>query len=305
MYAAGFAVGVLLIGVYLALMVGIYILCQFGLYRMAKHAGIPGAWLAFVPVAGGYVLGLLAERAVYTFTGRQRRLALWNVLLPGIAVGGAVLMGVAAVVSPRSWGTLTLLSLLLILGSIAGFAVFCYSLYYVFKDYAPDNTVLFTVLGIFLGIYWIFFLVVMNTVPVSVTGFGAYLYGRPKYDKDHRWPRNPPDQPGYGGGYGGYGGYGGPGGPGYPGGQSSPYTTRPEDYRSRQDYPPQGGAPQGGQYPPPGGFGGLGGGYDPAHPGYYPQQPRQSQQPQQPQPDQWGGYREPQPGPGEKKNGEE
>ena len=247
-------------------------------------------------MAGGYVLGLLAERAVYTFTGRQRRLALWNVLLPGIAVGGAVLMGVAAVVSPRSWGTLTLLSLLLILGSIAGFAVFCYSLYYVFKDYAPDNTALFTILGIFLGIYWIFFLVVMNTVPVSVTGFGAYLYGRPKYDKDHRWPRNPPDQPGYGGGYGGYGG---PGGPGYPGGQGSPYTTRPEDYRSRQ-----GGAPQGGQYPPPGGFGGLGGGYDPAHPGYYPQQQPQ-QQPQQPQPDQWGGYREPQPGPGEKKNGEE
>lgn len=256
-YGMSILVGGVFLLFYLAFLLGVYVLTQFGLYRMARHAGIPGAWLAFVPIGSGYITGLLAERAVYTYTGQRRRLALWNTLLPAVTAAGVILIVILALAdSPLNAGVwLGLIAMLV--GGIVGFVVFCYSLYYIFKDYAPDNAVLFTLLGIFLGIYWIFFLVVMNAVPVSVTGFGVYPYGRPKYDKYHQWPQTPPDQPGYGP-YGPQGGYGGYPGQGYGQGQSSPYTTRPQDYAGGR-----------GSYPPPGGFGGMGAGYDPAHPERY------------------------------------
>ena len=269
MVAMGFAMAGVVLLIYLVFLLGIYVLSQFGLYRMARHAGIPGAWLAFIPVGNGYITGLLAERAVFTYTGRQRRLAFWNLLLQGIITGLALLMIILSLGTSGSDGIYFIIGLAVIFSailSIAAAIVYIYSLYYIFKDYAPDNAVLFTILGVVFSIYWIFLLVVMNVVPVSVTGFGTYPYGRPKYDKYHQWPQNPPQQPGYGpqGGYGGYQGYPNQGYSGYQGGYpgqgpqpGGSYTTRPGDY-----------APGPGAYPPPN-FNNMGGGYDPNHPQQY------------------------------------
>ena len=70
---------------YLVMLVGVQILCTFGLWRMANHAGVPHAWLAFLPVGNAYVTGMLAERAIYTYTGKRSRLALWTPALAGCA----------------------------------------------------------------------------------------------------------------------------------------------------------------------------------------------------------------------------
>lgn len=241
-----FIVGLL---VYLAFIAGMYVLCAFGVWRMASHAGVPHAWLTFVPFGNAYVVGMLAERAIYTFTGRRSRLALWCPVSQGIAFVGVFLVIGFALVG-LDFGVPVVLALLLCLGgSIAAMVLYFYATFYVFKDYAPDNAVLYTILGILFGIYWIFQLVEMNTVPVSVTGFGSWPGGRPKYDRYHQW--GPASAPG---------GY-----PGYPGQPGGVYTTNPsqqscttdpgqQPYQSQQPYQGQGPQfyqQQGGCYQPP------------------------------------------------------
>lgn len=195
---------------YLVMLVGVQILCTFGLWRMANHAGVPHAWLAFLPVGNAYVTGMLAERAIYTYTGKRSRLALWTPALQGIALMGLMMVAGLIIIDSDFNAFVALALLILFAGSILGTILYFYAIYYVFKDYAPDNATLYTILGILFGIYWIFQLVEMNTVPVSVTGFGPWPGSRPKYNRTHQWsPSQPPA------------GY--PGQP-YPGG---PYATNP------------------------------------------------------------------------------
>jgi hypothetical protein len=195
---------------YLVMLVGVQILCTFGLWRMANHAGVPHAWLAFLPVGNAYVTGMLAERAIYTYTGKRSRLALWTPALQGIALMGLMMVAGLIIIDSDFNAFVALALLILFAGSILGTILYFYAIYYVFKDYAPDNATLYTILGILFGIYWIFQLVEMNTVPVSVTGFGPWPGSRPKYNRTHQWsPTQPPA------------GY--PGQP-YPGG---PYATNP------------------------------------------------------------------------------
>ena len=213
---------------YLVMLVGVQILCTFGLWRMANHAGVPHAWLAFLPVGNAYVTGMLAERAIYTYTGKRSRLALWTPALQGIALMGLMMVAGLIIIESDFNAFVALALLILFAGSILGTILYFYAIYYVFKDYAPDNATLYTILGILFGIYWIFQLVEMNTVPVSVTGFGPWPGSRPKYNQTHQWsPSQPPA------------GY--PGQP-YPGGPLPPAPPHP---------PPPGGPPPPTPPPPP------------------------------------------------------
>ena len=180
--------------VYLAIIAGLSVLLGFGRYRMAKHAGIPHAWLGLVPFGNAYITGLLAERAVYTYTGKKRSLAFWYLIAQCVVfVGALAVLGLA--IWDIDFGLGVGMAVLgLFLGLIAYFALGIYCVYYVFKDYSPDNATIYIVLSILFHIYWIFLLVEMNTVPVSVTGFQSWPYGRPKYDRYHQW--QPPQGPG-------------------------------------------------------------------------------------------------------------
>ena len=234
---------------YLVMLVGVQILCTFGLWRMANHAGVPHAWLAFLPVGNAYVTGMLAERAIYTYTGKRSRLALWTPALQGIALMGLMMVAGLIIIESDFNAFVALALLILFAGSILGTILYFYAIYYVFKDYAPDNATLYTILGILFGIYWIFQLVEMNTVPVSVTGFGPWPGSRPKYNRTHQWsPSQPPA---------GYPGQPYPGGPyatnpTQPPYQGGPYTTSPTQppyqggpYATNPTQPPyQGQGPQ-------------------------------------------------------------
>lgn len=224
---------------YFVILGGVWVLTNFGLYRMAKHAGIPKAWLALVPIGNAWIIGLLAERSVYTYTQRPRHLARWVTILQAVPLVSLVLV-IALALADSDFNALVGLSLfLLIIGGLVGAVLYYYALYYIFKDYSPDNAILFFLLGLFFGIYWIFLLVEMNTVPVSVTGFGVFPYGRPKYDRFHQWSPGPAP------------------GPGYPppayGPQSTTYTTNPGQQPGgypQQPYTTNPGQPYQGPQPP-------------------------------------------------------
>lgn len=220
---------------YLVILGGTWVLVSFGPYRMAKHAGIPRPWLALLPVGNAWILGLLAERSVYAHTQRPRRLAFWNTLLQALPLAALVLLFPLALADWDFNPLIGISLLVLVVSGLVGIVMYYYCIYHIFKDYAPDNALLYLLLGIFFNIYWIFFLVEMNTVPVSVTGFGTFPGGRPKYDRYHQWnqgfaaPGYPP--PGYG-----------PQGPAY--------TTNPGQ-QTYQGQGPQFYQGQGGYYQPP------------------------------------------------------
>ena len=66
MIGTRFAIGlfVFLIAMLFALTISLaeYLLFAFGVYKMAKNLGLPSPWMAFVPVASSYLLGLIAEK---------------------------------------------------------------------------------------------------------------------------------------------------------------------------------------------------------------------------------------------------
>lgn len=188
---------------YFAITFCVHLLYAFGPYRMAKHAGVPHAWVGLLPIGAGWLLGLLAERSLYAGTGRRSRLSVWTPLMQGIAFLGLGLVIYLIAIDSDFNGLVAFAAIAILVGSVAGTIFFFYSLYQVFRDYAPDNAVLYTILGILFNIYFIFLLVEMNTVPESVTGPGNFRNGRPKYDSNHQWNAAPP-QYGYSQGYGAY-----------------------------------------------------------------------------------------------------
>lgn len=73
-YLLTFAVMGAMVLVYLAIVGSIalvaYIIVQIPIYKMARNAGLPKAWLAFVPLAGTYVTVCLAKKPFDIFNGK-------------------------------------------------------------------------------------------------------------------------------------------------------------------------------------------------------------------------------------------
>ena len=172
--AAVAAVGGVLIFV-LLFAAACFILYSIGLYTMAKNAGIPNPWLAWIPIATGYILGLLAERSYYTFTGKQMpfsKILLWGYI--GVFVGSFI-------------------PFISALAGLAGIALMVFqliALFYLYKDYAPGKEVLYIVLSVIFSslAQAICLMLSRNTVPVSVTGFGQQV--QPSYQGGYQPPYN-------------------------------------------------------------------------------------------------------------------
>lgn len=157
-----------LIGV-IAVVVAIasYVISGLALSKMAKNAGIENPWLAWVPIAQLYILGMLAERSYRFHYGKALPVS-FAIILPvaqGINYAVSFLIG---------GGFSTFVGLLTAVCVGAG----CYL---VFKDYTPGKETLYTVLAVIISIsYPILLLINKDNVPVSVTGTG--FAAQPKYD---------------------------------------------------------------------------------------------------------------------------
>lgn len=163
------------------------VITGLGLFRMAKNAGVPYAWTAFLPVGNGYVTGMLADRSRYFYTGKAPRLGLafWLPVMQVLPVfGGLGLFGLMVLGGTIFNFLVGLFFMSFFSGGAAAVFLYFYSIYYIFRDYAPDNLLLYTVLGILFNICWVFLLVEMNTVPVSVCGPGPFPGGRPRYGRE-------------------------------------------------------------------------------------------------------------------------
>jgi len=173
MGVAGFALVFLLLFYFLIFAFAIvsYVLTALGMYTIARRRGIHHSWLAWVPVGDAWLLGSISDQYQYVAKGRvrNRRKVLLGLSLGMFAVlvlvfVGLFLMLLSEVSGDASelmfGGSLALILLgyfaILILAVIL--VVFQYiALYDLFASCDPDNSVLYLVLSILLGVVLPFF----------------------------------------------------------------------------------------------------------------------------------------------------
>ena len=137
-----------------ALAVGgaIYLLQAFGLYRMAQNLGLPSPWMAFVPVASSYLMGLIAEK---DSNGKDTLKYSWILLISQIVSfvfsGGYSLVGTFSF-ALGNIGALLILFVLSAIISIASAVFYYIALYRIYKLYDSDNAPIFIILSIFFSI---------------------------------------------------------------------------------------------------------------------------------------------------------
>ena len=147
-------------------MVGLalYVFRALSLYKIARRRGISNAWLAWVPVAGDWILGSVADQYQYVSKGRikNRRLPL---LLLGLCVAAlqtvTMLIGItwleisirtmtgqipAGAVSPLI-GAYVLPALAWI-GTVVQLVIRCFAVYDLYRSCTTRYNVLFLVLGL-------------------------------------------------------------------------------------------------------------------------------------------------------------
>jgi hypothetical protein len=120
-----------------------YVLKSIALTTMATNRGIDNPWLGWIPVADLYIAGsLVGEMAIFNY--RLDNMGLW---CPVIVIVGTVLCGIP------------------VLGVVFSVALLIFSIMFIhklFTIYSPDQSVLFTILSILLGLLPIFLFVVRN-----------------------------------------------------------------------------------------------------------------------------------------------
>lgn len=154
--------------------VALYVLRALGLYRLAKNAGIPAPWLAWVPVVNWYLLGLLCDRACCWHTGGRWNFALWLPVVntlgsPWFYVALVELLPYSTSTQVSGWMVASGLQGLLGLGATALTAA---ALYYFYRDYAPEREGLYTVLSVVLAFAapHVLLFLLRGRLPCSVTG---------------------------------------------------------------------------------------------------------------------------------------
>lgn len=159
----------------------------YGLFRMSQHAGLPRPWLAFFPLARVWHVSRLAERSYrFRHPKEPRDFLARNLLsfLPLLLLPLLCFLPEAADALGGFWGE-TLVVALMCWFLFSAF----HSYEWLLKDYAPQKE-LFHTSCLFIIPCRLFR--ERDTVPASVYGSVPKDRPLPKYDKNHRWKRNPP-----------------------------------------------------------------------------------------------------------------
>ena len=166
-----------------------------GPYKMAKNAGLPHAWAAFLPIGSVYTIGRLADRSRAFYNGRPSRFACWLLVLQIVSLVCLPLFFVS--IFARIYILSALLMLFCAGSGISALVLYYCSLYQVYKDYTPGDELLFLLLSIFISISTPIVLIInRNVVPVSVAGYQPY--GQPRYNRPASQPQYGPVYPQYG-----------------------------------------------------------------------------------------------------------
>lgn len=176
--AAGFAIIIFaFVGFILLLSLATWVFYSLGLYKLAKNQGMNNAWLAWIPIGNYYILGSVAKEAPFI----KKHIPRLDIIMP-IAAVVLILLSWALSFSQifhafqgfdsMYWGgdynpfNLTFfasLGLVPVSFVFSAFLIFVY--YHLFKLYAPNDAVLYTIISA-LGFAFIFIFIIRNKKPV-------------------------------------------------------------------------------------------------------------------------------------------
>lgn len=140
-----------------------YALTAIALKKLSENRGYEKGWLAWIPIANNYLLGSIAD-SIEAYNGKNksyRKIMLWLSIAPaasGVLMFLTVILGVVLgnSSSPESSFIIVPIMVILYMALLAGtiaLAIFGYIvLYKIYKDYAPDNAVIYLVLSIFVNV---------------------------------------------------------------------------------------------------------------------------------------------------------
>lgn len=143
-----------------------YIFNSIGLYTIAKNRGMKNPFLAFIPIANSYYLGKISDDINATMNKKSSN-AIWllvlNIIFFVLDFVYIIISALTALTGSYAvMGGIALIYLLLLAANVT-YSVFSYiSLYKIFKEYAPENSVLFLVLSILFGINAFFLFAIRN-----------------------------------------------------------------------------------------------------------------------------------------------
>lgn len=140
--AALMAMGIGVVLVFLLIGLVFYCLKSVGLYTLAKNRGIENPWLAWIPIADLYIMGMLVGE-MDLFGMHIENLGLW---VPVAVVGGSLLS-----MTP-------ILGMFISIALMVFMAVFIYKLFEMYSE----NAILFTILSMLLGLFAVFIFVIRN-----------------------------------------------------------------------------------------------------------------------------------------------
>lgn len=171
--AAIAVIGVVYLLFSLVLSLAVYVFSSLGYYTIAKRRGIPKPWLAFIPVGNQWILGSISDQyqlaASYKTRHKSSQLLWLNaaaaILLIVFMISLVVTVLSALAVDPtysgfidvwqpvrRNLADMLWAYLVTMAVSIALTVVQYVALYDLYRSCDPENSVLFLLLSIFLGI---------------------------------------------------------------------------------------------------------------------------------------------------------
>ncbi len=152
-----------------------YVLRALALYTLAKNKNIDVAWLAWIPLADSYIVGLLSKGSPFM----RKKFPNIHIILPSlyglyaiVYIGYMIYFFTQFPMFNPSFAYNMFGSIMFIIFYIAFmlFALFVsasyyFTLYHVYKSYDPNNTALYTVLSILFKLGFVFLFVIRKKDP--------------------------------------------------------------------------------------------------------------------------------------------
>ena len=135
-----FAVLGVFIFVFVIIGIILYVFMALGMQAMATKLKIENPWLAWIPIANVYLMGRIAGDQVKIFNKNIPKLGL-VLLIGGICIG-----------------VLTVVPVINLLAGIAYAVIYCVTLYKIYRIFAENNAVLYTILSIVIDVTAPFFI---------------------------------------------------------------------------------------------------------------------------------------------------
>jgi hypothetical protein len=127
--------------IFILILIGVCIFFCLALYKLAQRRGIEMAWLAWIPVAHMYILGMMVKKVnVSTFEIPKLEIVLPVSMLVVMLLGAIPLLGTLIV--------------------FAFYALLLITLYNLYNQYAPEKAMTYTLLSI-----------LVVTIPFLLYGF--------------------------------------------------------------------------------------------------------------------------------------